>query len=450
MNTQQNTKELMIYTYKINNSQVKVLSLGNNFWMSTKEIAKLYDTRPNIIKKIINNIYKDNECCQEQTQILFYEAVTKEKHVIRRAIPYYNIDIIVSIGYRLNTRIATQFRKWLTSKLKEYPSQSKELCVHFDTEEHQIPLEQFEQTLISYKNIAKDFAENIFDIKSGLKIYVLPPKNGGFEVFLKIFMENPAISALSVALTYDIVKGLVKGLTKNENSEKFKDGFTPELGAEVFGETIKGFMSETASEIEILEAKINEEYKPTKPINLDISKKQKADFYESCIREKGIKGIGFSQEHNFPLKRCDFVGRATPPKIKSLPNKTELKELIIVKSVNTDEKLQWEFKDANTNEAFSASIEDTEFNAMILNGQCPLKKKAAPDKIIALVEFHKKLENGKERKDAFFVKDVYQFNRRKIKDRPKGLRINKPKIEKPKYVQLDIFNSSTKKNNNME
>ena len=330
-------------------------------------------------------------------------------------------------------------KKFKKDKKQEYLPQTKELCVHFDTEEHQIPLEQFEQTLISYKNIAKDFAENIFEIKSGLKIYVLPPQNGGFEVFLKIFLEHPAISALSVTLAYDVIKGLVKGLTKNEKNEKFKDGFTPELGAEVFGETIKGFMCETASEIEILESKINNEYKPSKPINLDVSKKQKADFYEACLRDKGIKGIGFSVEHDFPLKRCDFAGRATPPKTKPLPEKTELKELIIVKSVNTDEKLQWEFKDANTKEAFSASIEDNDFNTMILNGQCPLKKKAAPDKIIALVKFYKKLENGKERKDAFIVTDVYKFNSKKLKDRPKGLRINRPKIKKPKYVQLDIF-----------
>ena len=380
MDTQQNTKELIIYTDKINNSQIEVLPANNSYWMPIKEIAKLYSTKPNIIKKVINNIYKDNECSPEQTQILFFEAATNGKHTARKRITYYSIDIIMSIGYRLNTKTASRFRKWLTTKLKEYPCQTKELCVHFDTEEHQIPLEQFEQTLISYKNIAKDFAENIFEIKSGLKIYVLPPQNGGFEVFLKIFLEHPAISALSVTLAYDVIKGLVKGLTKNEKNEKFKDGFTPELGAEVFGETIKGFMSETASEIEILESKINNEYKPNKPINLDVSKKQKADFYEACLRDKGIKGIGFSTEHDFPLKRCDFAGRATPPKTKPLPEKTELKELIIVKSVNTDEKLQWEFKDANTKEAFSASIEDKDFNTMILNGQCPLKTKAAPDK----------------------------------------------------------------------
>lgn len=339
--------------------------------------------------------------------------------------------------------------KKLKKEIKqEYLPQIKDLCVHFDTAEHQILLAQFEQTLISYKNIVKDFAENIFGMKNGLKIYVLPPKDGGFEVFFKLLLEHPAISALSVALTYDAVKGLVKGLTKNENSENFRDGFTPELGAEVFGETIKGFMIETASEIEILEAKINSIYKPVRPINLDVSKKQKADFYEACLRNKEIKGIGFSSEHEFPLRRYDFVGRATPPQIKSLPDRIELKELIIVKSVNTDEKLQWEFKDANTNEAFSANIEDKEFNAMILNGQCPLKKRATPDKIVALVEFHKKLENGKEKKEAFIVTDVYQFNRKKIKSRPKGMRINKPKVNKPKYIQLDIFASN--KNDNQE
>ncbi|GEM_PF-3388413 len=332
-------------------------------------------------------------------------------------------------------------RKIRKNKEKIYAPQTKELCIHFDTDEHQITLDLFEQTLNSYKIISNDIAENIFDIKSGFKIYVLPPKNGGFKILLKIIMENPAILGMASALTYDVIVGLVKGLTKNLNNDKFKDGFTPELGAEVLGETIQGFVSKTASEVETLDAKIKSEYKSKKNINIDIAKKEKADFYGSCIKNKNIKGIGFSNEHIFPLKRCDFVARAIPPTIKPLPERIELKELIIVKSVNTDEKLQWDFKDANTNESFSASIEDNDFNTMILNGQCPLKRKATPDKILALVKFYKKLENGKEKKDAYIVSEVYKFNRKKLKERPKGLRINKPKREKTNPDQLHLFNT---------
>lgn len=341
----------------------------------------------------------------------------------------------------------------MTNKLKKekeqtFLPQEKELCIHFNTENHQISIEQFEQTLNSYKLIAKDFAENIFEIKSGLKIYVLPPQNGGFEVLLKILIDNPAISAILAALAYDAIKGLVKGLTKNSKNKKFKDGITPELCAEVFGETIQGFMKETASDIEILEAKINSEYKPKKSINLDISKKQKADFYAECIKNKGIMGIGFSHEHEFPLSRNDFIERAIPPVTKPLPEKEKLKKLIIVKSVNTDEKLQWEFKDVDTKEAFSANIEDKEFNENFLNGKYPLKKNSSPDKILALVQFNKKLENGKEKKDSYIIKAVYKFNQQKLKERPKGLRRNRSLKQNDAYKQLNLnFYKNVKRQN---
>lgn len=101
--------------------------------------------------------------------------------------------------------------------------------------------------------------------------------------------------------------------------------------------------------------------------------------------------------------------------------------MIIVKSVNTDEDLQWDFKDLNTKESFSANIEDEEFNAKLLNGQCPLKQKATPDIILALVEFRKKLENGKERKEAYIVKEIYKFNNKKLKTLPDNFKLNRVK-----------------------
>ena len=65
---------------------------------------------------------------------------------------------------------------------QQYKSQTQELCIHFDTEEHRIGLDEFVLTVSSYETIANNIAESIFDIKKGVKIYILPPKAGSFDL----------------------------------------------------------------------------------------------------------------------------------------------------------------------------------------------------------------------------------------------------------------------------
>lgn len=322
-------------------------------------------------------------------------------------------------------------------KVNVTKEQTKELCVHFNTKEHRITLEEFTQTVNSYETIANNLAENLFNVKSGIKIYILPPKSGTFELNMLLWLGATAAAGIVGNIASDAIKGFIKGATKKLNLKNFPEGLEIEQGAEILGETVTGFMLETAEEINSLEKLL-----PAK-INIDTAIKAKADFYARCSKSKEINGIGFSPKKEFPIKRCDFTERATPPKIKHLPEKQELKELIIVKSVNTDESLQWDFKDENTKESFSAKIEDEKFNSLLLSGKSPLKQKATPDIILALVEFKKKLENGKEKKDEYIVKEVYKFNSKKLKIRPKGLRLNKPK--KDNNGQLNLFDNKESK-----
>ena len=282
--------------------------------------------------------------------------------------------------------------------------QIKEIFVHFKTEEHYITLGEFVETVSSYETIADNFVENIFNIKNGVKIYILPPKPGTFLITIGVAVTTIAGSAILGAVISEEFKGFIKGLTKKipTIAKNFPDGYEIGKGGEILGEMLTGFVQSTSE-------------------------------------SKEIKGIGFDTKDEFPIKRCDFVTRAVPPAIKPLPEKQELKELIIVKSVNTDEKLQWDFKDSNTKESFSANIEDDDFNEKLLNGLCPLKKSSTNDVILALVEFRKKLENGKERKDSYTVKEVYKFNKKKLKEQPKGMKVNRPKTAKFDNGQLHFF-----------
>lgn len=303
------------------------------------------------------------------------------------------------------------------------------IFVHFDTENHYITLNEFVQTLNTYETITKNFTSDLMDIKSGVKVYVLPPKNGGFVISIGLWVTSIAATAIIGTTFSEEFKGFVKGLTKN--SKKFPNGYEMGTGGEILGEMITGFFKQTSEEINRLDKLI-----PNNK-NIDISKKAKADFYAMCSKDSKIKGIGFSEKHDFILRRQDFVERATQPQVRPLPIKEELKELIIVKPVNIDEDLQWDFKDKETNESLTAKMQDETFRSMHLMGKYPQKKGSKPDIIRARVEYHDNLKNGKESKDEYIITDVYMFNSIKLKNQPSRLKLNRKK--KIDNGQLKLF-----------
>ena len=318
----------------------------------------------------------------------------------------------------------------------EQKEQTKELCVHFDTKEHRISLEQFVQTVSSYEIVSNNIAEQVFGVKKGIKIYILPPKEGSFVVSMLLWVSGAAVGGIFSSIASDSTKGFIRGVTKRLNADKYPNGFDFEQAAEVLGDTVTGFMMETAEEIDNLEASLKN------TPNIDISKKAKADFYGSCSRNKDILGIGFSPDNKFSLKRADFVTRAVEPSIKPLPVKEELKELIIVKPVNVEEDLQWDLKDKNTKESLTAKMADEEFKTLLFEGKCPLRKYSTPDIILAKVEYYKSLKNGKESKDEYIITDVYKFNKKALKTIPENLKLNCKRLAKDdsNVKQLNIFN----------
>ncbi len=319
-------------------------------------------------------------------------------------------------------------------ELNNKKEQTKELCIHFDTNEHRLSLDSFIQTISSYEVIAKNISENIFNVKNGVKIFILPPKAGSFDLSMLLWLSGVAVGGIIGGIASDSVRGFIKGVTKRLAPDKYPDGFNIENSAEVLADTITGFMLETSEEVDRLDKLI------TKNKNIDASKKAKADFYNMCTRSREINGLGFSHEPKFELKRADFVERGVQPAIKPLPVKVELKELIIVKPVNVEEDLQWDLKDKNTKEPLTAKMLDEDFKAMLFNGKCPQRKLKKPDVIIAMVEFHDNLKNGKESKSEYLIKEVYKFNRKKLKEIPAGYKLNRRKEPPESNIrQLNIF-----------
>ena len=112
--------EFLIYNNEEENIMLNVRVENETIWLTQKAIAELFGVNVPAISKHLNNIYDDLELERGAT-ISKMETVQKEgNREVQRAIEFYNLDAIISVGYRVNSRKATNFRIWATKVLKEY------------------------------------------------------------------------------------------------------------------------------------------------------------------------------------------------------------------------------------------------------------------------------------------------------------------------------------------
>lgn len=112
--------EIVIYQTADNQTEIDIQIDGNTIWANQKQIAEVFGTEIPAINKHIKNILNTNELDVNST-VSKMEIVQKEgNREVKRMIEIYNLDMIISIGYRVNSSRATQFRIWATKRLNEY------------------------------------------------------------------------------------------------------------------------------------------------------------------------------------------------------------------------------------------------------------------------------------------------------------------------------------------
>lgn len=112
--------QIIIYQSEDGETRIEVKFTGETVWLSQQQMAELYQTtRPNIVQHI-RNIYADGELDEHATCKNFLQVRQEGARQVTREIPFYNLDMIISLGYRIRSVIATHFRRWATERLKEY------------------------------------------------------------------------------------------------------------------------------------------------------------------------------------------------------------------------------------------------------------------------------------------------------------------------------------------
>ena len=112
--------DVVVYRSADNAVQLDVQLAEETVWLTQRQMAGLFDTTPQNITVHIRNIYKEEELAQEATCKDFLQVQTEGGREIRRIAKFYNLDVIISVGYRVKSKRGTQFRQWATKILNEY------------------------------------------------------------------------------------------------------------------------------------------------------------------------------------------------------------------------------------------------------------------------------------------------------------------------------------------
>ena len=113
MNKTLNDK-IIIYQSEDGKTQLDVKLEGETVWLSTKQMAKLFDKEESNIRRHVNNVFKEAELTRENN-VHFLHV-----NGIKKPVPYYTLDVIISVGYRVHSQRGVRFRQWANSVLKQY------------------------------------------------------------------------------------------------------------------------------------------------------------------------------------------------------------------------------------------------------------------------------------------------------------------------------------------
>jgi len=117
---QDSRQNIIIYQSEDGTISVDTLMKDESLWLSQKSMAQIFDCTPENVLLHLNNIYETDELSEKATTKDFLVVQIEGNREVSRKIKHYNLDAIISVGYRVNSLRGTQFRIWATQRLKEY------------------------------------------------------------------------------------------------------------------------------------------------------------------------------------------------------------------------------------------------------------------------------------------------------------------------------------------
>ena len=120
MNKDELDNKIVIYQTEDGKTQLDVRLENETVWLTQAQLVQLFDSSKANVSEHIKHIYEDGELAADSTVRKFRTVQTEGKRQVGRNVTYYNLDLIISLGYRVNTKRGIQFRQWATSVLRDY------------------------------------------------------------------------------------------------------------------------------------------------------------------------------------------------------------------------------------------------------------------------------------------------------------------------------------------
>ena len=119
-NMPEKRSDILIYQTEDGHTRIDVRLQDETVWLSLNQMAELFQRDKSVISRHIRNIYKEGELQSGSTVAKFATVQSEGDRRVSRAVDYYNLDMIIAVGYRVRSHRGTQFRRWATTLLREY------------------------------------------------------------------------------------------------------------------------------------------------------------------------------------------------------------------------------------------------------------------------------------------------------------------------------------------
>ena len=157
--------EIIVYQPEGGEFHIEVRVENETVWLTQAQMAELFATDRTSINKHIRNIYQTQELAEKATCAKIAQVRMEGGRAIKRSLPYYNLDMIISVGYRVNSICGTRFRQWANQVLKE----------------HMLKGFSVNQRLVSHENKLENLDSRVINLEKQVDFFVkanLPPSEG--------------------------------------------------------------------------------------------------------------------------------------------------------------------------------------------------------------------------------------------------------------------------------
>lgn len=165
----ENKGEIIIYQTQDGEASIEVKLEGDTVWLNQYQMAELFTTDRSSVTKHIKNIYKSSELVEEATCVKIAQVQTEGGRTIKREIDHYSLDVIIAVGYRVNSMRGTQFRIWANKVLKDYLVKGYAVDKK-RLQEQSRQLEELKQTVKLLGNVIESKALNTEEAEGLLKV----------------------------------------------------------------------------------------------------------------------------------------------------------------------------------------------------------------------------------------------------------------------------------------